>query len=143
MKRQELAENIAAKLKKIRLNHHFSISDMAQKIKINRNNCARNENSRSIPNIFTLLNIAYHLNISLDWLLLDKGSMYLTEKTEEIKTKADAAAPQSPPIPDDLKELLFYMEKIPLLRHEILVQFYRFKEANQDVVQRAIAANLE
>lgn len=143
MNNKDLAQNIAAKLKKIRQDKHLSISDMALKINVNRNSCARNENSRNIPNINTLLNLGHRLNISLDWLLLDKGSMYFTEKTEAIESINDAGEPLSPPLPDDINELLLYMEKIPLLRHEILAQFYRFKETNQDLMQRTIAANRE
>ncbi len=143
MIKNELAENIAAKLKKIRSDKHLSISDMARKLNIDRNSCARYENSRNIPNINTFISLGHRLNISLDWLLLDKGSMYFTEKTEELKSITDMAEPRHTPLPDDIEELLDYMEKIPLLRHEILAQFYRFKETNQDLVQRALTANRE
>jgi hypothetical protein len=49
--------------------------------------------------------------------------MYLREITSVKNVE-----PAPPPLPEDLKELVDHMEKMPLLRHEILAHFHRFKE---------------
>jgi hypothetical protein len=63
--------------------------------------------------------------------------MYRSEK----KAEAVPLQPQTPPLLPDIQELLDHMDKLPLLRHEILAQFYRFKEENQAIVEKAMKAN--
>ena len=40
----------------------------------------------------------------------------------------------------DVKELLEHMEHIPLLRHEVLAFFYRFKEEYKEMVETTMKA---
>ncbi|MCX6579036.1 MAG: hypothetical protein NT166_02510 [Candidatus Aminicenantes bacterium] len=47
----------------------------------------------------------------------------------------------SPPLSPDFKELFEHMDRIPLLRHEILVQFRQFKEEHQALVKKAMKSN--
>ncbi len=87
----------------------------------------------------------------LDWLVCGKGPRYYKEKLEEEKDdkevieekKVIEEKEETQPVPvvkipeGEIKELLEYMERIPFLRHEILVSFYKFKEEHKEIVKAA------
>jgi transcriptional regulator with XRE-family HTH domain len=127
---------IGARLRKMRDAYRYSIVGMANQLSVHRETYGKNEMGISVPGAISLYNLGNLFNISLDWLVCNKGPMYFTEKTGEQKA-ADAAA-GSPPLSDEIKELVDYMGKIPLLRYEILSQFHRFREEHQAMVEKAI-----
>jgi len=143
MNREDFAKTISAKLEKIRKANHISITDMASALNIDRGSYVRNVNGRTIPNLFTVYKLGNRFEISMDWLVLDKEPMYLKEKIAEIKVENDTPSLQSLSFPGDIKELLDHMDKIPLLRYEILAQFHRFKEEHQALVEKTLKANAE
>lgn len=137
MKRKELIGKVAEKLKKIRQTHKYDANTMAAKLGVATHTYRRNERCISLPDAYSLYSLNRTLNISLDWLISEKGSMYFTEikpvKKEEIK-----AEQKEPPKPytlppvlqnleDDLKELFDTMQQSPQLRYEILAHFHKFK----------------
>jgi hypothetical protein len=40
---------------------------------------------------------------------------------------------------EEIKDLLEHMNRIPLLRHEVLVYFYKFKAEHKDIVVEGMA----
>jgi transcriptional regulator with XRE-family HTH domain len=143
MRKKEHEKKIAPKLKQIRQANNYSITGMANRLRVHRISYARNEDSQSIPGFSTLYKLGNEFNISLDWLILDKGSMHCTGKVEGEgnKTAQDTVWHRS--FPDDINELLDHMGKIPLLRFEILSQFYRFKKENQELVEKEMNSTPE
>ncbi len=136
MIKNEYEKKIALKLKQIREVHHLSKAGMAAKLGIHLESYCRNENSIRTPHVSTLYNVGNDLNISLDWLVMDKGEMYYKEKVKERKTETDIAENRS--LSTDMKELLGHMEKIPLLRFEMMSHFYKFKEEHSELVEKAM-----
>jgi hypothetical protein len=83
---------------------------------------------------------------SMDWLLFNKGPLFYKEKTpEETKQPPEEKPPVQQKQPEkqteekfpgleqvmtDVKELLDYMAKDPLLKYEVLVYFYKYKKEN-------------
>lgn len=129
----EFAKAIGDKLEKVRKTNKITVTNMAAALNINRITYVRNSIGRATPNIYTVYNLGKRFEISLDWFLLDEEPMYRSEK------KAEAVPPpQTPPLLPDIRELLDHMDKIPVLRHEILAQFYRFKEDHQTMVEKAM-----
>jgi hypothetical protein len=53
---------------------------------------------------------------------------------KQKETKEPGAPPAQT---DEINELLDHMEKIPLLRHEVLVFFLKFKDKNKEMVANA------
>jgi hypothetical protein len=118
-----------------------------------RANYTRYENAKIFPNFFALYYFANNTGISLDWLVCNKGSMFYKEKIEEKKETVDKEVkeekkltaekekPQAEPagkiLDDEIKDLVDHMERIPLLRHEVLVTFYTFKEEHKEMVESA------
>ena len=133
MTRKDIAKAIGTKLLAVRQIYKLSMVRMAGILNCDRVSYVRNENGRAIPNFFTIYNLGSQFDISLNWFILDEGPMNL----KEIMT-VEKVEPVSPPLAEDLKELLDHMEKIPLLRHEILVQFYRFREDHPAMVEKAM-----
>ncbi|MDQ1354125.1 MAG: Helix-turn-helix protein [Acidobacteriota bacterium] len=133
----EFAKTIGDKLEKVRKTNKITVTNMAAALNINRITYVRNSIGRATPNIYTVYNLGKRFGISLDWFLLDEEPMHRAEK----KVEDVPLQPQTPPLLTDIQELLDHMDKIPLLRHEILAQFYRFKEDNQTMVEKAMKAN--
>jgi transcriptional regulator with XRE-family HTH domain len=133
MKRKDLAKGIAAKLLRIRQSLHYSTSNMAYKIGITRGTYKRNENSETLPDTFALYKMARSLNISLDWLIVNKGTMFYPGK----KPAKDSPSPR--PLKDDVTKLLDHMERIPLLHHEVMTLFHKFKAEHKDMVAEAMS----
>jgi transcriptional regulator with XRE-family HTH domain len=132
MKRKDLAKQIAVKLLKIRQSLHYSTSNIAYKIGITRGSYRRNENSETLPDTFVLYKMARNLNISLDWLIGNKGTMFYAGK----KAAKDSSSLQL--LQDDVTELLDHMERIPLLHHEVMTLFHKFKAERKDMVAEAM-----
>jgi len=138
MQRKELMGKVAEKLKKIRHTHKYDINTMAPKLGVTTNTYRRNEKNISLPDAFSLYYLNKTLNISLDWLICDKGPIYFTEikpgKEEEIKVeKKEPPKPYTlPPVlqelEDDLKELFDTMQQSPQLRYKVLTVFHEFKK---------------
>lgn len=75
-----------------------------------------------------------HFDVSLDWLICSKGPMFYQAKDKEAR--ADGIGMEV--VKEDVKELVEYMERIPLLRYEMLTHFQRFKAENKDLVNDAL-----
>jgi hypothetical protein len=68
-------------------------------------------------------------DISMDWLIFNRGPMHYGEREPEKvdETKYLSLANLSPHV----RELLETMARDPLLQHEVLVHFFKYKERKQ------------
>ncbi len=65
----------------------------------------------------------------MDWLYSGKGPMHYKSKMQpEEKSELE-------PVLADIKELLGYMERIPLLDYRVLGFFHQFKLENKELVE--------
>jgi transcriptional regulator with XRE-family HTH domain len=129
-----LKKEMSYKLRQLRLSLKDTPCQMADRLGIWRSTYVRNENGKTHLNLKTMISLAHQFGISLDWLILNKGPMYYKEK--EIKN-------EPPPNPldslqPDFKELIEHMELIPMLKHEMLLSFCKFKEDRKDLVDAAM-----
>lgn len=145
MNMKDLTKEVAYKMRKIRQSLKCSNSQMAAKLGVERSTYNRNEEGRTLPGISTLLKLGNYYDISLDWLLRNKGPMYCKEKIVEKEKEVKIEEPKPDPfakvletLGDEAKELLEHMERIPLLRYEVLVLFHKFKEERKEMVERAM-----
>lgn len=82
-------------------------------------------------------------DVSLDGLICAKGPMLFKEKEKgETRGKevlpAEEGTQQERSRGPELRELLDHMEKVPLLYHEIMVYFYKFKMTNNELIEAAL-----
>ena len=142
MTRKELIRIVAEKLERIRNTHKYSTSGMANKLGVTRSTYNRNIRGISLPDVFSLYCLGERLNISLDWLLREKGPMYFTEERpvkiveKEVEKKEGKKEPPKPyvlppifqDLEDDLKELFEAMQRSSQLRYDILAYFLKLKK---------------
>ena len=140
---------IGARLQKLRKAAGNSKEAMAAHLGITGSGYHKNEQGIHFPNMDVLENLSEKDDVSMDWLLLGKGSEHfkeglgrLRELENELETaKGELEAARSKPSPvetkPEVKELLDIMERVPLLYHEILAHFQRFKVDNGDLLEAA------
>jgi len=156
MNRKDLLKDIGYKLRKVRNNLNHSRPQMAARIGVVNSSYVRNENGQTCPDIISLRTLGKALDISLDWFICDKGPMYYKEKEEkpekkpkekigeiqeemkEVRAPAAEKEPGNETWPKEIRELLDHMERIPLLRYELLAYFYKFKEEHNKMVAEAM-----
>ncbi len=103
---------------------------MAGRLGVVRSSYARNEYGETPPKLMTLYNLANHFNISLNWLLLNEGPMHLKETKKEPEP--------SPGPPDDVKEMVELMERVPILRYKALLYFHDLKKEHKEMIEAAM-----
>jgi len=138
MDKKKLLKQIGQKLQEIRQPLNHSHSAMADSIGINRSSYFRYENGETTPQVTSLYKLGSKYGISLDWLIMDRGPMYCNGKESGRTKEVIQKIPHIPETSRQVSELLEHMERIPLLRYEILAHFYSFKEDRKEVVETAM-----
>lgn len=164
MNKDKLLRQIAAKLKNLREQWGYDRKEMAAYFGISRVGYSKNENGQSFPGIKTQFRLSQDHDISIDWFMFDKGPMHFKEKEKinvlEKKTaeleenihqlqlekenleqrnkeleKNLAEKNAALEITPEIKELVEHMKKIPLLYHDVLAGFQKFKWDNKEMVE--------
>lgn len=122
---------IGQRLRKLREQLNYSQSQMAGLMGLSESGYLKNEHGTRLPGLAVLDRIQGEWDISMDWFLFNKGPMYFPEKSPDPEPSASKTGefPSSPPLSPELVHLLEYMDRDPLLKHEILVYFYKYKES--------------
>lgn len=129
--KESLKKEIGFRLKKVREKLDLSHQEMAYYFGTARTNYTKKETGENFPNLSALNVLGSHFDVSLDWLICNKGPMFYKAKDKEAQV--DGIGMEV--VKEDVKELVEYMERIPLLRYEMLTHFQRFKAENKDLVE--------
>lgn len=150
-------KGIASRVTAIRSQLKLTRPQMAEALNISYNAYTKYERALNLPSLKIQAILAEKFDISMDWLLLNKGSMHFSEiekalqenrvlkqeqeklteqeKQKEIEKQKQELNKEPVLSPDavivtspDIKELLQYMEDNPLFKHQLLTYFYRFKQ---------------
>jgi transcriptional regulator with XRE-family HTH domain len=137
--KDQLRKTIGTRLRKIRSSLSFAQEKMAKHLGTGRPNYTRIEIGDTFPNHFMMHKLATMFDVSLDWLVCGKGPMLFSKKKSNLGKRGDKnstllAALEYPGNPD-VEELLEFMEQIPLLHHEIMELFFRFKIVNKELIE--------
>ena len=147
--KEELLKEIARRLKQVRKKFNLKQADMALKSGFRRTTYVNNERRRTFPGALAFYRWAESLGISMDWLICNRGSMVYTAQ-EEPRQEEVPATPGAPgiqkvlkkkeeiKIADDIRELLEDIDRLPLLRFEVLAFHQRFKLKNRELFEPAI-----
>ena len=158
MKGSEYLEGTGGRLKKIREHLGISREDMARRLGLSWPAYYKNEAGISFPRAAVLKRLEKEYDISMDWLMFGKGTMYYKKEQErvaslekelesikkELENEREAAAVKEREytskaagisITPELKALLDYMARVPLLHHELMAHFERFKMNNREFVE--------
>ncbi|MCP5051208.1 MAG: helix-turn-helix transcriptional regulator [bacterium] len=152
--RHELSLNAGEKLRKLRKEFHLTSPEMADRLRLKSNNYRKNENGVAFPNPKTLYLLTTEFNVSLDWFFFDRGPKFLSEKNREQElekkiaelekelelarqgnTRLEKEAEAKSQLEQEVKEMLDYMEQVPVFYHETLAHFHRFKMQNRQAAE--------
>ncbi len=109
---EKIFEEIAQKIKRIRLDNGLSQKEMAERLGLKRANYSKVENGTVIPTTKTLIQLNKHFNISIDWILTGKGSQMGTPLGMND---------------EDLNELFTAMQEDKGTKHAVLAFYYEYK----------------
>jgi transcriptional regulator with XRE-family HTH domain len=126
-----------------RRHHKLTVKEMASKLEKGPNGYRKYERGEYFPPLQVQVYLSENFDISLDWLLVNKGPMLRSEVEKVLQGKnrpkpgtmeekgdreqvvpPDAVVVTSP----EIKELLRYMEENPLFKFQLLGHFYRHKQ---------------
>lgn len=139
-RKKELRKAIGLRLKGIRKELSFTQEVMAKILGTGRPNYTRIEIGDTFLNHFILHRLATKFNVSMDWLICGRGSMFIqkiedgdVEKKGDMESRCQAQLekPKNP----DIVELLEYMEHIPFLYHDVMEFFYKFKIKHKEIIE--------
>ncbi len=126
----------------LRRSLNYSTKKMGDCLSASQTSYRRYEQGKILPGYPGLYSNAENLGISLDWLVCGKGPVYYKEeeKNDRAEGKKETLQDLLPGSSlEEIKDLLENMNRIPLLRHEILVYFYKFKAEHKDLVDGGMA----
>ncbi|NIM11540.1 MAG: helix-turn-helix domain-containing protein [Candidatus Aminicenantes bacterium] len=129
MDSKALKREMSLRFKQMREALEYSQEKMAAHLGVVRPSYTKYESGFALPSLPTLRVLAASFDVSLDWLVANKGPMFFNEKAVPEK-KSDLEN-----VMDDVKELLESMERIPLLRYEVLSFFQKFKLEYKELVE--------
>ena len=136
-------QGINLRLRAIRKERNLTAPQMAAELMIGGNTYNKYERGLYFPSLKTLTILSEKFDISLDWLIYNKGAMHFSaikealRETEQLKqghgkSAARAEAQDTAIVTDpEIKELIRYIEEKPLFRHQLLIYFYRHKQDGQ------------
>jgi transcriptional regulator with XRE-family HTH domain len=138
MDRKTLQKEVGKRLMGIRESLKFKPSEMADKLNAYRSSYYNYESGATAPQLISLHKLGKDFGISLDWLILNRGSSQysaMEEKKVESVKEAPKTAQEIFSSPEaEVNRLVEYMKRFPLLQHEVMVTFYKFIEENKKTV---------
>ncbi|MCP5051203.1 MAG: helix-turn-helix transcriptional regulator [bacterium] len=134
--KRDLRNGLGQRLKTLREGMKLSRNQFAGMLNRTRTTFQRNEEGDSFPEYSTLFKLSEKFDVSIDWLLCNKGPMYYKEKQADPNPMENHNCMDS--LKEEYRELLTYMEEIPVLRYEILLSFRKYLEEHN--LQAAAAA---
>jgi transcriptional regulator with XRE-family HTH domain len=134
--KEKSKKEIGQRLRKLRKHLKLNQGELAVHIDIGRADLSSTERGRIYPTVYVLYLLKQKFNISLNWLLFNEGEMFYTPPVKRRKNSG------LNPLNEDLKDLFFCIENIPMVRHAVLSFFYEFKVKNQYLVEDILKASL-
>ena len=118
--------NVGKRLKEIRKQLNLSQEEFGQILGLKRTSLGKHERNECFPTRKILSILVDKYNISMDYLLCNRGTLYYKEK--EGKDIMD----------EEIKEMLAMMSRVPLVRHSMMSYYQRFKLENQELIEKEL-----
>jgi transcriptional regulator with XRE-family HTH domain len=143
---REMTKNAARRLRVLREKLRLNRIGMSRRLGVDKGSYTRNEDGDTFPGLKSLITMHEQWNVSMDWFMFGKGSMYLKDydaevaransRVKELEEELEQLAGHASARPE-IKELLESMNQDPQLRHEILVCFYKYKKENKNTGEKS------
>ena len=136
MQKGKLLHELASRLRKARGALRMTQKDLASRCGCTRPTYVKNELGNTFPGTMVYYVLGDSFGISLDWLIRGKGSMFYREEEAQVEAPVEKPVETNPkPLPGEIAELVKDMERVPLLRHEILAIYLRYKLKNRELFE--------
>ena len=116
--------NVGWRLREIRKRLNLSQEEFGRILGLKRSSLGKHERGNSFPTGKMLNILVNKYNVSMDYLLSNRGTLFYKEK--EGKDIID----------EEIKEMLTLMSKVPLVRHSVMSYYQRFKLENQELIEK-------
>ncbi len=126
-KNDKLLTKIGQRFEKVRLDLGLSPIDMAETLDIQSSGYQKNEKGQTTPSLKTLGNMLKKYDISMNWLLFNKGPVKMEENPEPPPVEKEEPIT----LDADTKDLIEAMEHDRGLRYDILGYYFRRKQNPQ------------
>ena len=124
----EVVARVSARLRKMREGLKLDGVQLARRLGVSASAYLRNEGGINLPTIETLSSIQEEFGISLDWLITGKGPMYFKDK-ETAQREAEIIEEDEKFLSmPDYRQFWERFKHDPLLRHEVLANFYKYMD---------------
>jgi transcriptional regulator with XRE-family HTH domain len=135
--REELKKEIGYRMRKIRKTLGYTQEKMVTFFDIGRANYSRIEKGEVWPGAHILYTLRTKFNVSLDWLITNTSKMFIREREKKgYSERVDFGE-----YTKEVKDLLRYIEKVPMVKHAILSYFLEYKIKNQEIIQQFLDDN--
>lgn len=130
----KLPVNLGDQIKRIREALNLNQKEFAKKLGLSNSYLCEIEKGNRGPGFKFFIHFAERLNVSLDWLMLGKGSMFFNESTDSPSDnyKVLEQIPQA-------RELIEMLAKSPYARFSILAFSTSFFLNNEETIKKDIA----
>lgn len=129
--KQELKKEVGKRLRQFREKAGLTQRRMASHFDIGHANYSRIERGEIFPGIYVLNILKQEFDLSLHWLVCGQGEMFApgSDKNDCIDIREYT---------QDVKELIQYMEKVPMIKHAVLSFFMEYKMKNEGILKRIL-----
>jgi transcriptional regulator with XRE-family HTH domain len=132
--KQQLRKKIGMKMRKIRKMLGYTQVQMVAFFDIGRANYSRIEKGEIFPTPTILNTLSKEFHVSLDWLIANEGEMFImTNQGQDEKKIPDPGKHNQ-----EIRDLLFHIETVPMVRHAVLGFFLEYKQKNQRIIQEIL-----
>jgi transcriptional regulator with XRE-family HTH domain len=129
--KEELRKAVGQRMRKLRKTMGYTQEKMVSFFDIGRANYSRIEKGEVWPGVHILYILRTRFCVSLDWLITNTGKMFTRERhNKESEGKIDLGH-----YSDEIKDLLNYIERVPMVKHAILSYYLEYKIKNQTIIQ--------
>ncbi len=126
------------RLMKVRKEFKLHKREMASRLMVSHSTYHRYETDRALPGIEVFTKLFVDFGVSLNYLLFGKGPVYWKDipSSKELSTKNSTNGTvkgnqTGQELAPEIKELIEYLEKEPVLRYDILGTYHRYKEQKE------------
>jgi transcriptional regulator with XRE-family HTH domain len=132
--KQQLRKEIGMKMRKIRKMLGYTQVQMVAFFDIGRANYSRIEKGEIFPTPTILNTLSKEFHVSLDWLIANEGEMFIITNQEQDEKKILNPGKHN----QEIRNLLFHIETVPMVRHAVLGFFLEYKQKNQQIIQEIL-----
>lgn len=136
IRKAKLKKEIGTKIREIRKNLHYTQDKIVRSFDCGRANYSRIEKGEVFPNPTMLKVLREQYRVSLHWLICNEGQMMERQEEESIPESIPGikSSAESKEI-EEIKELLFYLDNVPMVKHAILGFFLEYKGKNKKLIE--------